>query len=84
MSDHDYTVQQIAALLGRADGGTLAMRTYIHAEVLDVPACIDTALTGDGSTAGSTPAPKLTERQAPVGSRGADLAKLPERRRTAR
>jgi hypothetical protein len=44
MADHGRTASQIASLLGHADGGVLALRTYIHAELIDTPDFIDGAL----------------------------------------
>jgi integrase len=41
MAEHGYMPAQIAAQLGHADGGVLALRTYIHAEVADAPGFID-------------------------------------------
>lgn len=41
MDDHGYTAAQIAAQLGHADGGALAMKTYVHAEMPDAPSFID-------------------------------------------
>jgi hypothetical protein len=38
-----YSTAQIAAHLGHADGGVLALRTYIHADQLDDPQFIDDA-----------------------------------------
>ena len=39
---------QIAAQLGHADGGVLALRTYVHAEVADAPEFIDASF-GEGN-----------------------------------
>lgn len=44
MADHNYTPAQIAAHLGHADGGVLALRTYIHPEAIHAPECIDATL----------------------------------------
>jgi hypothetical protein len=45
MAERGYSAAQIAAHLGHADGGVLALRTYIHAD--PIPAdFIDEALTG--------------------------------------
>jgi integrase len=41
MDEHNYTAAQIAAQLGHADGGALAMKTYVHAEIPDAPSFID-------------------------------------------
>jgi len=48
MDDHGYTAAQIAAQLGHADGGALAMRTYVHAEMSDAPSFIDVSFAGSG------------------------------------
>lgn len=44
MANSGYSAAQIAAHLGHADGGVLALRTYIHADRLDSAAFIDGAL----------------------------------------
>ena len=44
MADHGLTASQIASQLGHADGGVLALRTYIHAELIDAPDFIDGSL----------------------------------------
>jgi integrase len=44
MARNGYGPAQIAAHLGHADGGVLALRTYIHAELLDDAGFIDEAL----------------------------------------
>jgi integrase len=44
MADHGYTPSQIASQLGHADGGVLALRTYIHAELIAAPDFIDRSL----------------------------------------
>ena len=44
MAQNGYSPAQIAAHLGHADGGVLALRTYIHANPLDDPGFIDEAL----------------------------------------
>jgi integrase len=41
MAEHGLMPAQIAAQLGHADGGVLALRTYIHAEITDAPDFID-------------------------------------------
>jgi integrase len=46
MNEQGYTPAQIAAQLGHADGGVLALRTYVHAEGISEPAFIDEALSG--------------------------------------
>lgn len=43
MASQGFSAPQIAAQLGHADGGVLAMRAYIHAEMPDV-GFIDAAL----------------------------------------
>lgn len=44
MADHGYSAAQIAAHLGHADGGVLAMRTYITPAMIEAPAFVDDAL----------------------------------------
>lgn len=44
MANSGYSAAQIAAHLGHADGGVLALRTYIHADRLDSAEFIDEAL----------------------------------------
>ncbi len=46
MVERGYSPAQIAAHLGHADGGVLALRTYVHADPIDVADFIDDALTG--------------------------------------
>jgi hypothetical protein len=46
MAERGYSPSQIAAHLGHADGGVLALRTYIHAEKLDTTEFLDEALSG--------------------------------------
>jgi hypothetical protein len=41
MAEHGLMPAEIAAQLGHADGGVLALRTYIHAEITDAPDFID-------------------------------------------
>jgi integrase len=41
MAENGSTPAQIAAQLGHADGGVLALRTYIHAEITEAPGFID-------------------------------------------
>jgi integrase len=43
MAHEGHSAAQIAAHLGHADGGVLAMRTYIHADMIDDPQFIDDA-----------------------------------------
>lgn len=43
MVHEGYSAAQIAAHLGHADGGVLALRTYIHADRLDDAGFIDIA-----------------------------------------
>jgi integrase len=38
MADQGYSPAPIAAHVGHADGGVLALRTYVHADVIDSPA----------------------------------------------
>jgi integrase len=44
LAEHGFSPAQIAAHLGHADGGVLALRTYIHADPLDSADFVDTAL----------------------------------------
>lgn len=44
MAEKGYSPAQIAAHLGHADGGVLALRTYVHADPLDSAEFIDAAL----------------------------------------
>jgi integrase len=44
MAHNGYSPAQIAAHLGHADGGVLALRTYIHADALDDASFVDEAL----------------------------------------
>jgi integrase len=48
MAHHGYSAAQIAAYLGHADGGVLALKTYIHADTLDSADFIDDALAAPG------------------------------------
>jgi integrase len=43
MAHQGYSAAQIASHLGHADGGVLALKTYIHADQLDDPQFIDEA-----------------------------------------
>ena len=43
MANQGYSAAQIAAQLGHADGGVLALRTYIHANRLESTAFADEA-----------------------------------------
>lgn len=45
MAEHGYSPAQIAVHLGHADGGVLALRTYIHAEPISAADFIADALT---------------------------------------
>jgi len=44
MAERGYSAAQIAAHLGHADGGVLALRTYIHAQGIETPEFVDEAL----------------------------------------
>ena len=44
MAEGGYSPSQIAAHLGHAEGGGLALRTYIHADACDTPEFLDDAL----------------------------------------
>lgn len=46
MAEGGYSPAQIAAHLGHADGGVLALRTYIHADPVDTPDFLDDAFGG--------------------------------------
>jgi len=46
MAERGYSPAQIAAHLGHADGGVLALRTYIHADALETPDFLDETLRG--------------------------------------
>jgi integrase len=46
MAERGYSPAQIAAHLGHADGGVIALRTYIHADPVDAADFIDDALKG--------------------------------------
>ena len=41
MANQGYSAAKIAAHLGHADGGVLALRTYIHADRLDSADWVD-------------------------------------------
>jgi integrase len=47
MADQRYSAAQIAAQLGHADGGVLALKTYIHADRLDSADFLDDAFCVD-------------------------------------
>ncbi|MGO9976816.1 MAG: tyrosine-type recombinase/integrase [Solirubrobacteraceae bacterium] len=65
MAEQDLSAAKIAKQLGHADGGVLALRTYVHVDSLESVDFIDAALTGsrDGSTSGSTTHPNPSERR---------------------
>jgi len=44
MAERGYSPAQIAAHLGHADGGVLALRTYIRTQAIDAPEFMDEAL----------------------------------------
>ncbi len=44
MAEHGYSPAQIAGHLGHADGGVLALRTYVHADPLESADFVDAAL----------------------------------------
>jgi integrase len=46
MAERGFSPAQIAAHLGHADGGVLALRTYIRTETIDTPSFVDEALSG--------------------------------------
>jgi integrase len=43
MAERGFSPAQIAAQLGHADGGVLALRTYIHTDTIDTPDFVDEA-----------------------------------------
>jgi integrase len=58
MAEHGFTAAQIAAQLRHADGGVLALRTYVHPEqpnVAFLDAIVKRPETPDGSELGPTP-----------------------------
>jgi len=57
MARQSYSPAQIAAHLGHADGGVLALRTYVHADPLADSSFIDAAL----ADAGANSEPELAE-----------------------
>ncbi|MGZ4320608.1 MAG: tyrosine-type recombinase/integrase [Solirubrobacteraceae bacterium] len=46
MANQGHSAARIAAHLGHADGGVLALRTYIHADPLEDASFIDDAFSG--------------------------------------
>lgn len=46
MAERGFSPAQIAAHLGHADGGVLALRTYIRVAAIDTPTFVDEALVG--------------------------------------
>jgi hypothetical protein len=46
MAERGYSPAQMTAHLGHADGGVLALRTYIHADPIDAADFIDDTLVG--------------------------------------
>ena len=63
MVEYGYSPAQVAAQLGHADGGVLALRTYVHVDPLQATDFIDAAIGASpaGSTAGSTAKPNAAE-----------------------
>jgi integrase len=54
MAERGYSPAQIAAQLGHADGGALALRVYVHPALHDAPDFVDGLL--GGNAGGNTPA----------------------------
>jgi hypothetical protein len=48
MAHEGLGARQIASVLGHADGGILALKTYIRTPVLEAPAFIDSTLLNTG------------------------------------
>ncbi len=46
MAEQGYSPAQIAGHLGHADGGVLALKTYIHADIIESPDFLDDAFGG--------------------------------------
>jgi hypothetical protein len=44
MAEKGYSAAEIAKHLGHADGGLLALKTYIHPEGIDTPSFVDEVL----------------------------------------
>jgi integrase len=55
MAERGYSPAQIAAQLGHADGGALALRVYVHPALHEAPEFVDTLLSG-GNAGGNTQA----------------------------
>jgi integrase len=51
MANRGYSPAQIASHLGHADGGVLALRTYVHADALDDASFVDEALSDSSGEA---------------------------------
>ena len=56
MAEHGYGAADIAATLGHADGGVLALKTYIHPKVRAVD-FVDGVLAGRAATNADTTHP---------------------------
>ena len=79
---HGYTPSQIASQLGHADGGVLALRTYVHAGTRSMPppsSMLRSDTVRDGSTPGVNGA---SERCRTSSTTNAMLPRSPEHRRT--
>ncbi|MFL5864497.1 MAG: tyrosine-type recombinase/integrase, partial [Solirubrobacteraceae bacterium] len=57
MAERGYSPAQIAAQLGHADGGALALRVYVHPALHEAPEFVDGLLSGGngGNAGGNTP-----------------------------
>jgi len=71
MAEHGVTPAQIAAQLGHAEGGVLALRTYVNAEITDAPDFMTTRSSslGNRSTRGSTRQSNRSERDRAAAAR---------------
>ena len=58
MAERGYSPAQIAAQLGHADGGALALRVYVHPALHEAPEFVDGLLSGGngGNAGGNTKA----------------------------
>lgn len=61
MAEHGFTAAQIATQLRHADGGVLALRTYVHPELPDVAFIDDIIKKGSGGS-GNGPTPRRNAR----------------------
>jgi integrase len=59
MAERGYSPAQIAAQLGHADGGALALRVYVHPALHEAPEFVDGLLSGgNGGNAGGNTGPQ--------------------------